>query len=268
MIAKAARQLPPQMPAPPSYQKVNPGDQPVLFLVLRSATLPLSAVDEYAETHDRAAHLDGQRRRAGATCSARRSTRCASTSTRASSRRTASASTRSRPRSRTPTSTCRPARSTAPTQTFAVQANGQLLRRGGLRPDDRRLPQRQPGAARRGRARLRRRRERQERGLVQRRARDLPRRSRSSRAPTSSRSSTRSRRCCRPSASSCRRRCRSTSAATARSRSASRSRDVKFTLLLTIGLVVARHLPVPAQRLGDDHSQPRAAGLDRRRPSR
>src|ERR1051325_9826803 len=35
MIAKTARQLPPQMPAPPSYQKVNPGDQPVLFLVLR-----------------------------------------------------------------------------------------------------------------------------------------------------------------------------------------------------------------------------------------
>src|SRR4029078_11039466 len=50
MIAKAARQLPPQMPTPPSYQKVNPGDQPVFFLVLRSKTLPLSAVNEYAET--------------------------------------------------------------------------------------------------------------------------------------------------------------------------------------------------------------------------
>jgi hydrophobic/amphiphilic exporter-1 (mainly G- bacteria), HAE1 family len=50
MIAKAARQLPPQMPAPPSYQKVNPADQPVMFLVTRSATLPLSTLDEYAET--------------------------------------------------------------------------------------------------------------------------------------------------------------------------------------------------------------------------
>ncbi len=50
MIAKAARQLPPQMPAPPSYQKVNPGDQPVLLLVLRSQTLPISTVDEYAES--------------------------------------------------------------------------------------------------------------------------------------------------------------------------------------------------------------------------
>ncbi|MBZ5556799.1 MAG: efflux RND transporter permease subunit [Acidobacteriia bacterium] len=50
MIARAGRQLPPQMPVPPSYQKVNPGDQPVLFLVLRSATLPLPVIDEYAES--------------------------------------------------------------------------------------------------------------------------------------------------------------------------------------------------------------------------
>src|SRR6476660_2601893 len=46
MIAKAARQLPPQMPAPPSYQKVNPGDQPVMLLALRSATLPMSTLNE------------------------------------------------------------------------------------------------------------------------------------------------------------------------------------------------------------------------------
>ena len=50
MIAKAARLLPPQLPTPPSYQKVNPGDQPVLFLVLHSPTLPLSLIDEYAES--------------------------------------------------------------------------------------------------------------------------------------------------------------------------------------------------------------------------
>ena len=50
MIARTQRSLPPQMPAPPSFQKVNPADQPVMFLVLRSATLPLSTVNEYAET--------------------------------------------------------------------------------------------------------------------------------------------------------------------------------------------------------------------------
>ncbi len=49
MIGRTARSLPPQMPAPPSYQKSNPGDQSVILLVLRSATLPLSMVDEYAQ---------------------------------------------------------------------------------------------------------------------------------------------------------------------------------------------------------------------------
>jgi hydrophobic/amphiphilic exporter-1 (mainly G- bacteria), HAE1 family len=50
VIARTARQLPPQMPAPPSYQKANPGDQPVMFLVLRSETLPLTTVNEFAES--------------------------------------------------------------------------------------------------------------------------------------------------------------------------------------------------------------------------
>ncbi len=50
MIARAQRQLPPQMPAPPSFQKVNPGDQPVMMLVLRSAMMPMATLDEYAET--------------------------------------------------------------------------------------------------------------------------------------------------------------------------------------------------------------------------
>jgi HAE1 family hydrophobic/amphiphilic exporter-1 len=50
MIAKTARQLPPQMPAPPSLQKVNPADQPVLILGLDSPTLPISVVYEYAQT--------------------------------------------------------------------------------------------------------------------------------------------------------------------------------------------------------------------------
>ncbi len=50
MIAKAAKQLPSDMPTPPSYQKVNPADQPVIYLALSSPTLPLSAVNEYADT--------------------------------------------------------------------------------------------------------------------------------------------------------------------------------------------------------------------------
>ena len=49
-IARAARQLPPNMPSPPTYQKVNPADAPILYLALNSPTLPLSTVDDYAET--------------------------------------------------------------------------------------------------------------------------------------------------------------------------------------------------------------------------
>jgi HAE1 family hydrophobic/amphiphilic exporter-1 len=49
MIARSQRQLPPGMPSPPSFQKVNPADSPVMFLTLSSATLPLSAVDRYAQ---------------------------------------------------------------------------------------------------------------------------------------------------------------------------------------------------------------------------
>ena len=43
-IAKAAKQLPQDMPTPPSYKKVNPADQPVLYLALSSPILPLSTV--------------------------------------------------------------------------------------------------------------------------------------------------------------------------------------------------------------------------------
>ncbi|MBV8846492.1 MAG: efflux RND transporter permease subunit [Bryobacterales bacterium] len=48
-IAAAAKKLPPGMPTPPTIQKVNPADQPILFMTLSSASMALSAVDEYAE---------------------------------------------------------------------------------------------------------------------------------------------------------------------------------------------------------------------------
>src|SRR5207247_9821183 len=49
-ITKTLPLLPPGMPTPPTYQKVNPADQPVLYLSLSSSTLPLYTVDEYAQT--------------------------------------------------------------------------------------------------------------------------------------------------------------------------------------------------------------------------
>jgi HAE1 family hydrophobic/amphiphilic exporter-1 len=49
-IAAVQRRLPQDMPSPPSLRKTNPADQPVLYLAISSPTLPLSVVDEYAET--------------------------------------------------------------------------------------------------------------------------------------------------------------------------------------------------------------------------
>jgi HAE1 family hydrophobic/amphiphilic exporter-1 len=49
-ISRASRQLPQDMTSPPSFRKVNPADQPVLYLALSSPTLPLYTVDDYAET--------------------------------------------------------------------------------------------------------------------------------------------------------------------------------------------------------------------------
>jgi HAE1 family hydrophobic/amphiphilic exporter-1 len=46
----AVHDLPKEMPSPPSYHKVNPADQPILFMSLTSPTLPLSTLDEYGET--------------------------------------------------------------------------------------------------------------------------------------------------------------------------------------------------------------------------
>jgi HAE1 family hydrophobic/amphiphilic exporter-1 len=48
MITKTLRSLPTGI-TPPSYQKVNPADQPILFLVLTSKMLSLSQLDDYAE---------------------------------------------------------------------------------------------------------------------------------------------------------------------------------------------------------------------------
>ncbi|TBW34977.1 acriflavine resistance protein B [Siculibacillus lacustris] len=50
-IGAAARQLPIEMPSPPSFRKVNPADQPILFVAAKSDVMRLSDVDDYAETN-------------------------------------------------------------------------------------------------------------------------------------------------------------------------------------------------------------------------
>ncbi|AIF46846.1 efflux RND transporter permease subunit [Dyella japonica] len=60
-ISSAQRQLPTNMPTPPTFRKVNPADAAILYLTLRSRTQPLSVVDDYAETQlaQRLSMIDG-----------------------------------------------------------------------------------------------------------------------------------------------------------------------------------------------------------------
>ena len=49
-IAAAMGVLPPEMPNPPTYVKVNPADMPVMMLALTSLTLPLTELSDLAES--------------------------------------------------------------------------------------------------------------------------------------------------------------------------------------------------------------------------
>ncbi len=49
-ISRAQGNLPTNMPAPPSYSKVNPAEQPILYIAVTSNTMSLSQLDQYAET--------------------------------------------------------------------------------------------------------------------------------------------------------------------------------------------------------------------------
>jgi hydrophobe/amphiphile efflux-1 (HAE1) family protein len=49
-IAAAGRQLPTNLPSPPTYRKVNPADSPVLVMGVHSDSLPLTEVDDFADT--------------------------------------------------------------------------------------------------------------------------------------------------------------------------------------------------------------------------
>jgi HAE1 family hydrophobic/amphiphilic exporter-1 len=48
-LTVAQRRLPVEMTTPPFFRKVNPGDYPIMYISLVSATLPLSTVDDYGE---------------------------------------------------------------------------------------------------------------------------------------------------------------------------------------------------------------------------
>jgi len=49
-LTVAQKRLPIELTTPPSFNKTNPSDAPVVLLAVRSSTLPISVVDEYAES--------------------------------------------------------------------------------------------------------------------------------------------------------------------------------------------------------------------------
>ena len=131
------------MPAPPSYQKVNPGDDAVMQLVLYSSTLPASQVDEYAESTiaQRISTVPGVAQvQVGGAAKLRRARRSRSAQPVGTRHRHRRSRVRDSDRR---TSTCRPAPIYGADHTYTILANGQMLRARSIRVDDRRLPQRQ-----------------------------------------------------------------------------------------------------------------------------
>ncbi len=49
-IAQTLRQLPPALPSPPTLRKVNPGDSPILFMALSATSVPMTTLNDFAET--------------------------------------------------------------------------------------------------------------------------------------------------------------------------------------------------------------------------
>ncbi len=226
------------MPYPPTYQKVNPADQPILFLALTSPTLPLYDLDEYGETMiaQRISTVSGvaQVQVYGAQKYAVRvqlDPRALATRGIGIDEVAARGAERQRqPADRHPV------------------GPGQVVHDPGRRASSRRAAAYRPivVAYRNGKPvrleelghGLRQRRERQDRGLVRRPARDhpgdpAPARHQHRRGGDAGQAT-----CCRPSRSSCRPASRCTCCSTARSRSDDSVNDVKFTLLVTLILVV------------------------------
>ena len=115
------------MPTPPTFTKVNPADQPILYLVITSTTVPPWTLDEYAETRiaQRISMVSGVAQVQVLGSQKLRRPRAARSARARGARR--SASTRSRRRCATGTSTRRPDRSPARTRRYTLQATGQLM---------------------------------------------------------------------------------------------------------------------------------------------
>ena len=125
MIAKTLKNLPPGI-IPPSYQKVNPADQPILFYGFTSdAHADLAARRVRRNVHG-AAHLDDRRRRAGERLRIGEVRRAHPARSERAGALGRSASTKSRTRSATQNVNLPTGVLNGPNKAYTVQANGQL----------------------------------------------------------------------------------------------------------------------------------------------
>ena len=124
-ISAAQNLLPQDLPAPPIYAKVNPADAPVLILGITSKVMPLTEVEDLADT--RIAQKISQLRASASSASAADSGRpCGSWSIRAPWPPTASTSTICAPPSATPTQNGPKGTLDGPTSAYTVNTNDQI----------------------------------------------------------------------------------------------------------------------------------------------
>ena len=138
--------LPKDLPSPPTYRKVNPADFPIMIYAVHSDAVPEYRLDDYANTVLGAAAVDGAGCRAGldlrpeAVCRARAGQPGGARRARHRSRGRAQRARRTR------RSIFRRARSKAPHEVVAIETNDQLFDADGIRKPHRRLSQRRTGA--------------------------------------------------------------------------------------------------------------------------
>ena len=159
-INAAATFLPPDLPNPPVYNKVNPADTPILTLALTSETLPLPKVAGPRRHAARAEDLAGVRASGWSASAAGSGRRCASRPI--PKALAAYGLSLEDVRTAIGNANVNQAKGSfdGPTRAYTIDANDQLKSADEYQHADRRLPQRRAGAARRRRRRRRRRGER------------------------------------------------------------------------------------------------------------
>ena len=263
-INAATTYLPRDLPNPPIYSKTNPADAPILTLALTSSTLPLSKVEDLADTRlaQKISQLPGvglvsiSGGQKPAVRIQANPTALAAYGLSLEDLRTAIAA-----------ANVNQAKGSfdGPRQAYTIGANDQLLSSDGLPAAGHRLPQRRAGRALRRRRRRRRRRERQAGRVDEHDAGRHPQHPAPARRQHHRRRRPHQKRCCRSSQALAARPPSRLPILTDRTTTIRASvEDVQFELMLTVALVVMVIFLFLRNLAGDGHPQRRGAAVARR----